>query len=331
MKITIRTTKTVLVAGGTGYVGGRLVQHLAQAGWRVLVGTRHMPIVSPAWIPTNSKFVELHFRGNQENTSPEIDLNGEIIDAIVNLVAVNENIAARNPNLAFEVATVAVRSLANLAASQPNCRFVQLSTAHVYGSPLVGDISEEIEPVPGHPYSSAHRAAELELLKSTLENIVILRLSNSVGSPAHAGVDRWSLLANDLANQAVVNRRMVLKTTGIQQRDFIALKEVCRAVELILDTPSLGSGCVMNLGSGQSMSVYEMAMNIAEIAESLLGYHPELIAPKAQQGEVAKHLNFQVERLSSFGFQPQQSLDSEIKSLLLFCQQAALEGITLGP
>ena len=117
------------------------------------------------------------------------------MDAIVHLAAMNEMDCARDPAAALEVNTALTLRLLNAAVAAGVRRFVYLSTAHVYGAPLRGHIDERALPRPVHPYAITHRAAEDFVLAAfdagRIEGVV-LRLSNGVGAPAHAAVDRWT-------------------------------------------------------------------------------------------------------------------------------------------
>ena len=56
--------------------------------------------------------------------------------------------------------------------------------------------------------------------------------------PTHAEADCWTLLVNDLCMQAVRDKKLVLRSSGIQQRDFITLQDVGRVVSHFLDFPA---------------------------------------------------------------------------------------------
>src|SRR5690606_31227899 len=105
-------------------------------------------------------------------------------------------------------------------------RVVYLSTVHVYGARAEEGIrlSESLRPEPRHPYPVSRLAAEHTLASALVpEALVVLRMSNAVGAPARPNLDRWTLVTNDLSRQAVVSGVMTLRTSGLQERDFVAL------------------------------------------------------------------------------------------------------------
>src|SRR5207245_1641136 len=93
-------------------------------------------------------------------------------------------------------------------------RVVYVSTAHVYGAPLAGVITEASCAVSLHPYATSHRAAEDVVRaaheRKTIEGVVI-RLSNAYGAPVSEDANCWTLLVNDLCRQAARTKTMVLR------------------------------------------------------------------------------------------------------------------------
>ena len=89
---------------------------------------------------------------------------------------------------------------------------------------------------------------------------LVLRLANGYGYPMHKEVSRWSLVFNDFCKQAVVNKKIVLKTPGDQHRDFISLQDVASAVcYFIFKIPDEWEDGLYNLGGNCVMTILEAA------------------------------------------------------------------------
>lgn len=103
----------------------------------------------------------------------------------------------------------------------------------------------------------------------------------------HKNVNCWTLLVNDLCLQAVQNKNLVLRTLGLQKRDFITLNDVSMAVEHLLkiDISSEENG-VFNVGSRHSITIFEMANLIACRCEALLGFKPNILRPEERGEEI---------------------------------------------
>ena len=311
--------RKVLITGGCGYLGGRLAQFLAsQEGYEILLGSRRQT-QSPSWLP-KAKVVETQWDSPQ---GLEEVCSG--VDAIVHLAGMNAQDCAADPVAAMEVNAVATIRMVQAAIRQKVKRFIYMSTVHVYGSPLTGVITEETKPTPVHPYALSHQAGEDAVLAShqsgEIEGIVV-RLSNAYGAPADKIANCWMLLVNDLCRQAAISGRLVLRSAGLQKRDFIALQDVARAIkhfiELSIDKIDCG---LFNLGGEAPYRIIDLAELIAVRCEAVLGYRPEIERPEPVPDESSPKLNYQIDKLKETGFYLNGDVVSEIDATLRFCQQ----------
>src|ERR1041385_3632743 len=247
----------ILITGGLGYVGGRIARALAEeTDFTLLLGTRNPALPKPAWLKEGS-VVPLDV--TSERALPDL---GKKVRFVLHLAAMNEIESARDPAAAVTVNTLGTLKLVQAAERAGVERFVYFSTAHVYGAPLAGTISEATLARPVHPYAITHRAAEDFVLAAHDRKAMgglVLRLSNAFGAPIGPEVNRWTLLVNDLCRQAVATRKMVLQSAGLQKRDFVTLSDVARAVLhcLGLEPGPCGNG-LFNLGGDKAMSILEM-------------------------------------------------------------------------
>ncbi|MBF0588164.1 MAG: SDR family oxidoreductase, partial [Magnetococcales bacterium] len=204
-------------------------------------------------------------------------------------------------------------------------RFVYFSTAHVYGAPLVGDLTEESFPQPSHPYAITHRTAEDFVLTASRQGRIrglVLRLSNGIGAPADPDVDRWTLLVNDLCRQAVTKHALTLHSAGHQLRDFITMEDIGNAMAHLLTLPDIAWGDgLFNLGGGASHSVLEMTRRIVERCDVTLGFQPPISRPEAAPGESSSQtLHYSVAKLEDIGFTPRGRIDKALDETLLLCK-----------
>ena len=306
-------TKQILVTGGTGYLGGRICQHLAQTGkYQLRLTTRKL---HDAPNPYSFEFITTDFSDDQLSPSLCND-----VDTIIHLAALNAADCAADPARAIQVNVTGTQKLVSVAQSADVKRFIYISTAHIYGAPLIGTISEQSIPNPQHPYAWTHRAAEDIVLSEKSFEGIVLRLSNGTGAPHNLDVNCWMLLGNDLCRQAVETGKMVLRSPGLDQRDFIPLSDVSVAVDhmINLNLEKL-DGRIFNLGSGNSLSVYEFATLVADRAKLILGKRPEIRRPETTQSHKPSHLNYKATALSQTGFASSASLSEAIDETLQFC------------
>jgi UDP-glucose 4-epimerase len=313
----------VLITGGFGYLGGRLSQFLSSQGnYEVLLGSRNQT-QSPSWLPTASVVQ------TQWDSIPSLLKVCSGVKTIVHLAGMNAENCSVDPATALEVNAVSTTRFLQVAIRQGVKRFIYLSTAHVYGSPLMGVITEETLPVPTHPYAYSHRAGEDAVLSAHHKGLidgVVIRLSNSFGVPADKDANCWMLLVNDLCRQAVSLGKIVLHSRGMQKRDFIPLHDVTRAIKHVIEWPEQEFGCgPFNLGGEASYRIIDLAEFTATRCEAVLGYRPEIERQESAHDEESLELTYCIDKLKKTGFILNGKMENEIDATLVFCQKAFRE------
>lgn len=308
----------VLITGGFGLIGGRLALHLQQAGMQIVLGTRQAR-PSPDWLPEAEVVTT-----NWCDTDALATICRQV-DVVIHTAGMNAQDCSVDPATALEFNGLATARLVDAATRAAVKRFIYLSTAHTYASPLSGIITEDTCPRNLHPYATSHLAGENVLLYASrcqkkIEGVV-LRLSNAFGAPVHKDVNCWMLLVNDLCRQAVTTGKLVLRSDGSQQRDFITLKDTVRCIEHFLSLPFLAcSDGLFNLGGERTQSVLEMTQLVAERCSIILGFTPLIERLNTPYEETAIPLNYRIDKLKSTAFTLQRDYQSEIDATLSLCQ-----------
>jgi UDP-glucose 4-epimerase len=307
---------SVLITGGFGLVGGRLAVHLAAAGYDVRLGTRQKRPVPP-WLAS-----AVVTQTSWDSTAALVQACRGV-DMVIHAAGMNAADCARNPGEALEFNGGATARLAEAAAEAGVHRLLYMSTAHVYRSPLAGVVTEDMAPVNPHPYATSHLAGEDAVMAAAQRGVldgVVMRLSNAFGAPTHRDVNCWMLLVNDLCRQAARDRVLVLRTSGAQERDFIAIDDVSTAAQLLLELPAvrLGPGR-FNVGSGRSIAVLAMAQRIANRCEAVLNHRPALEVGVDAPAPPEDTLDYRVDRMLALGWTPKEGVDAEIDRTLRFC------------
>lgn len=298
-------------------MGGRLAWHLAQAGHQIVLGSRKA-VRSPAWLP-HAEVAQMNW---DDAAALERICNG--VDVVIHAAGMNAQDCAADPVAALAFNGLATARLVAAASRVGVKRFVYLSTAHVYASPLVGTVNEDTCPRNLHPYATSHLAGEHAVLSASKRGLIqgiVLRMSNAFGAPMHMDVNCWMLLVNDLCRQAIQVRKLVLSSSGQQQRDFIGMTEVCRVVERL----AFGGGddCetgIFNIGAGMAQPVLTMAQTIQERCAKILGFEPELQREKERKNDSITPLTYRPDRLGEIGIKLNGLNNTdEIDHLLRYC------------
>jgi len=318
-------TKSVLLTGGLGYVGGRVAEWLSKDPEFEITITSRKPESAdlPDWLSKEQCIrLDLLDGDNIKNACKNRDI-------IIHFAALNEIESAVDPEKALLINGLGTMRLVEAAEKAKVQKFIYFSTAHIYRSPLEGAISEMTIPRPVHPYAISHRTAEDFVLAAHRQKKlsgIVLRLSNSIGVPINYQVDRWSLISNDLCRQAITSKELRLKSSGIQERDFITLHDVARAVThmIRLNDEDTGDG-IFNLGGEHCLSIIQLATKIQERCKLKFNFTPPIVRPESLSGETIVPLKYSIEKLKSTGFSLTGNLDQEIDNTLIFCRKQFLD------
>lgn len=311
----------VVLLGGIGYVGGRVGQYLRSQGHHVRVTTRRPLQNVPHWLSADEVV--------QADLVDRAQLRAALADrdVAVHLAAPDEIDAAADPGAALRAGgELTWNTLAVLAECSPPPLFLYLSTFHVYGRNGCGALDEATVPQPVHPYGLGRYVGEIvtqTFRRQSGITALCIRMSNALGAPLSVDVPRWSLVGNDLCLQAVVTKRLVLKTAGAQRRNFLTLQDAARAIEfLALHADAWPSDGIIHLGSAMNLSIRELAERVAAEVTASLGFTPAIaLATQAAAGH-GQELSFRVDRLSAMGFTWTNHLEAEIRATLRLCEEA---------
>jgi UDP-glucose 4-epimerase len=303
----------IAVTGAAGYLGGRVVAALGTSARALL----RAPV---QWLPP-------HLQVTCDLLGPADDIARSLEGAsmAIHLAGHNEVVAAEDPERALTETVAMADSLRSAAVAVGIRRIVYVSTIHVYGDQLrPGAVAhEDLEVSPTSAYARARAACEDVLRADAGVEAVVLRLSNAVGAPADPTVDRWTLVAGDLCRQAVLDRTMVLRSTGQQWRDFIVLEDACRlALATLEDRVAPGT---YNLASGRPATVRSLAELIQDRVERMCGWRPGLEGP-APVGEPDEPYVIGTDGLGSLGLRAELPLEEGVDEIIDHCikHEAAL-------
>lgn len=304
---------SVLVTGAAGYIGSGFVHNLAAAGWDVRALTRQQA----DYLGMDQVVADLA----KDARAAAAACDG--VDVVVHLAGDNEVVAARDPAFALGGTVLATERLVEAVATSEVKRFVYLSTIHAYGERMApgATLTEDLRPEPRAPYAVARLASEhrVAALSPSGVEVVVLRLTNSMGAPFHPDVDRWTLLSNDLSRQGVLTGRLELRSSGKQWRDFIAVTDVRAIMETAcqFEPAELPPG-LYNLGSGAPMTILAMAGLVQDAFERCTGDRPELRVPETG-GDAAAPYHVSIERLAAHGLRAVTPVADAVEDTVRFC------------
>lgn len=129
MKDALTKRGPFVIAGGSGFIGVSLAMHLAAAGWRVVILSRHAPAIAGPWghVPWDARTLG-DWRGSLNGAAGVVNLVGRSVDCI-------KTPDHRDEILRSRVESTLVLGEAMRRVEYPPPVWVQMSTAHIYGDP----------------------------------------------------------------------------------------------------------------------------------------------------------------------------------------------------
>ena len=261
-------TTSILVTGGFGYVGSRLVPHLLELGHRVRVldlvlygdhGLRALER-NPAWPEWRGRF-EL-VRGDIRDPAAVVAaMRG--IEVVIHLAAIsNDPTGNIDEVLTRQVNFDAVGLLLALARRGGVRRFVNGSSSSVFGIKHETNVIERLEPEPLTAYSRMKMLSEWLVIAASSSDFctVNIRPATICGwSPRQ----RFDLTVNKLTADAI-RKRVITVHGGEQRRPNISMLDAVNLYGLLVDMDAARiNGRTFNFGF-ENHKVIEIARLIQE-------------------------------------------------------------------
>ncbi len=298
----------VLITGGAGFLGSALANRL--------VGLGHTTLALDDLTTGDPRRLEpevLFTRGDVKDI-PKLWTLLQGVDCVYHLAArvrVPESIHYPNDYNDVNVGgTVAVMEAMRDTGVQ---RVVFASSGALYGEQPTQPVSESLPPHPNSPYGVSKIAAEYYVSTlGALYNIetVALRIFNTYG-PGQDLPPSYPPVIPHLLKQAQTGGSMVLFGDGSQTRDFVYLDDVVDAL-VTASTAVNVNRAVINIGSGQEVSINELAALIARV----VGRRPNLLHNRSHSGGVSRLVADVRLARDLLGWTPRTSLERGLRLTL---------------
>jgi nucleoside-diphosphate-sugar epimerase len=256
--------KLVLVTGGAGYIGSRLVPRLLAAGHRVRVLDA---LFFANGLERLGRHTELDVIKGDIRDRSAIERSLRDVTTVIHLAAV-----ANDPSFNADPAlgrSINIDCLPHFMASAKRLgcrRFIYASTASVYGinDALVVDENQPCAPITDYSRYKAEGEKHLfDLTSQSFETIAVRAATACGGSPRQ----RLDLTVNLLTASALA-RGEIAVFGGSQYRPNVHVADLGRFYTSLVSHDSLGAlcGCAVNLG-GENYTVAEIATQVKAIVD----------------------------------------------------------------
>jgi dTDP-glucose 4,6-dehydratase len=293
--------KTLLVAGGAGFIGSNFVRH-------VLAAHADLSVVN---------LDKLTYAGNPANLADLAEeprhtfVKGDIcdpklvreiargVDAVVNFAAESHvDRSILDPDAFLRTGVQGVYTLLEAVRALRIPRFLHISTDEVYGSIAEGSAAEDAPLAPTSPYSAAKAAGDLLVLAYVHTHHVpalITRSSNNFGPYQYPEKVIPLFVTNALDAEP-----LPLYGDGRNVRDWLYVLDNCEAIDLVLRRGKDGE--VYNIGGGHEVENIEITRSILR----LTGKPDTLIRPVEDRPGHDRRYSVDSRKVGALGWTPRR-------------------------
>jgi UDP-glucose 4-epimerase len=298
----------ILITGGLSYVGSSIAQHFQEQGHNIRLLVKTMP---ETLVQFASTFDVMHGDILDITTLHKACEN---IDVVIHCAALNYVQARTKPQQSLLTSGYGTRNILEAATHANVETFIYVSTFHVYGK-SEGNITETTTTTPTNNYSISKLVGEHYCHQYQKKiNTTILRLTNVYGTPTHPHINCWNLVMNDLCKQAKQGK-IILHSSGKQQRDFVSLQDINQAITLILEHQATGT---FNVGGNNTQTIQEIAQQIAHTYKERYVSKVHIEAP---EGKDMPSLHVDITKLQQLGYTPHNNIKETIHNILHLLQE----------
>jgi nucleoside-diphosphate-sugar epimerase len=306
----------VCVTGGAGFIGSNVAAELLRQGAEVCIlddlSTGDGVRIDRLFALAQDRLDFIH-----GSILDPAALNDAIegADAVLHLAAVASVQASMdNPRRTFDVNAAGTMRVAEACRQAGVKRLVYAASASAYGDSPTPH-RESAHPRPLSPYAASKVAGELVVsawASSMGVDGVALRLFNvfGAGQPADSA---YAAVVPAFISHIRQGKAPVIYGDGAQTRDFICIGEVVRAFLMAAVSAEPLKGEVVNIGSGDLVTVLELAETLLRIAgrDDLRPRHEA-----ARAGDVRDSVADMTKAYAVLGFKPDCDLERSMASIL---------------
>jgi UDP-glucuronate decarboxylase len=261
-----RERKTVLVTGGSGFLGSHLCDRLLADGHDVICLDNFF---------TGAKRNIEHLIGNPRFELMRHDVTFPLyleVDEIYNLACPASPIHYQHDPV--QTTKTSVHGAINMLglAKRLKCRIFQASTSEVYGDPSIHPQTEDywgnVNPIgPRSCYDEGKRCAEtlfFDYWRQHRLEIKVARIFNTYGPRMHPSDGR---VVSNFIVQALKGKPITIYGDGSQTRSFCYVDDMIEAFVRLMNSPADLTGPV-NLGNPAEFTIRELAELVVEMTGS---------------------------------------------------------------
>ena len=304
--------KKILITGGAGYVGSKLVPTLLEKNYKVTVLDLMIYGVDVLPKNTNLKIIKGDIR-NVELLKKAIPGH----DTLIHLACIsNDPSFELDPKLGKSINYDAFEPLVKASVQGNIKRFIYASSSSVYGIKKEFNVTEDMSLEPLTDYSRFKGECEKILNKYKSDEFITTTIRPSTVC-GYAKRQRLDLVVNILTNYAF-HKREINVFGGDQLRPNVHIDDMVRSYISVLDADANKiNGEIFNVGY-KNQSVNELANNVKEV----IGKDVKILKTKSNDN---RSYHVSCEKIKDvLGFEPEFTIKDAINDLKISFEQKLL-------
>ena len=247
----------ILVIGGGGYIGSKLIMELINNKFDVRCFDRFSSLETLSKLNKNVEIVIGDIRSIESKNFFEIN-------TVIDLAALTKDLDGKEKEI-IEINKNARKKIIEISKLNGVSHYIRISSSNVYA----GNKSENSEKVIPNP-QTLYAKINLELdnhaiaLNTKKFTVTVLRLASIFGDSLRM---RWDQSINNMVKELCNNGKIEVRSKN-SQRPFLHIDDVIRAIILVIESKENAAGEIFNVGSNDlNYSIGEIAKEITHIAK----------------------------------------------------------------
>jgi len=299
----------VLVTGGSGFIGARLINFLLKNKINVKGASR-----------SRKKFNDI-INWNSTNSLRSLCEN---VDIVVNCAGYDVH-KSKNKKKTFKVNSLNPYNLYKEANKNDVKLFIYISTFHVYKKTGRKTINEKSPTENKNLYTQSKLDGEKKLIhfKGKKTKLLVLRPCNLFGAPLLKNKNCWKLLVNLVVKKLISKNKVKILSKENSFRNYSSMKSFCEFILKIIRRPFLIKKYVniMNYNSDKNMNIKEIINLILKRLKKYHAYRDFNVFYKHKIMKKEKKIFYTSLYQKKFKSKKDKNFLKEIDDLIVYCSK----------